>query len=614
VKKSIFLVVLLGLFCVSTVFADPGDTLWTRTYGGEEHDCAYSVQQTSDGGYILAGETSSFGVNVWDVYLIKTDANGDSVWARTYGGVELDDGYSVQQTSDGGYIVFGRTISFGAGENDYYLVKTDADGDTLWTRTYGGTSNEWGHSVQQTTDGGYILAGNSMSYGGGGYDARVYVVKTDANGDTVWTRAYGGTGWEEAYSVQQTTDGGYVVTGYTMSFGAGGYDIWLLKLDANGDTLWTRTYGGENWDCGYSGQQTADGGYIVAGYTESYGAGQSDVYVLKTDADGDTLWTRTYGGELRDYAESIQETADGGYIVAGYTEQYEWGPFDLYVVKTDANGDVVWTRTHGGTDSDGASCIRQTTDGGYIAAGWGNSSMSTPSDVWLVKLAGEAPQPDVSIEIVPDDPPVTVPQGGTFGYTGTVTNNTEDPQTTDIWVMAAGPLEGVHGPFKEFYDLPLNPGQSRTAHFNQRVRNLAPLGFYNYIAYCGDYPSVVVDSSYFEIEVVSGPTAGSGGWALIGSFLEGHVADLPSEFALSGNYPNPFNAGTVISYQIPFDAHVKVEVYNISGQKLATLLDDQEQAGYRSVVWDASDVSSGIYFYKLTAGDFSEIKTMTLLR
>jgi hypothetical protein len=207
-----------------------------------------------------------------------------------------------------------------------------------------------------------------------------------------------------------------------------------------------------------------------------------------------------------------------------------------------------------------------------------------------------------------------VPQGGRFGFTGILTNNTEETQITDVLTMATGPQKGIYGPFKKFYGLELGPHEILTAHFYQHVPNLAPLGFYDYVAYCGDYPSTVMDSSLFQIEVVEGVGSSQTGWVLTGSFLEGDLADLPSEFALLSNYPNPFNASTVINYELPIDTHVKLEVHNISGQKVATVVDGHQEAGYKSVTWDASDVSSGVYFYKLTAGDFTQIKRTTLLR
>jgi len=613
VKKLIFVTVLLGLFCVSTAIAEPGDTLWTRRYGGTATDLGYSVQQTADGGFVIAGQTDSFGAGYWDVYVLKTDADGDTLWTRTYGGYDWDEARSVQQTTEGGYIITGYSNSFGGGYGDLYLVKTDANGDTLWTRTYGGPETEYGRSVQQTSDGGYIVSGNTNSWGAGNAD--VWLLKTDANGDTLWTRIYGGYNTDVGYSVQETTDGGYIVGGSTWSFGAGLYDLYLLKTDANGDTLWTHTYGGSECDEGYAVQQTTDGGYIIAGYTESFGAGSYDLYLVKTDANGDTLWTRTYGGIGGDIGYSGQQTIDGGYVITGTSKSFGGGKNpDAYLVKTDANGDTLWTRVYGGIDYERGLSVQQTTDSGYILAGGTTFEGGEVYDVWLVRVAGEQLIPDVTIEILPDNPPVTVPQGGSFGYTGTVTNNTEDPQTTDIWVMAVGPLEGVYGPFKEFEDVPLAPSQSRSRHLTQGVPNAAPLGFYNYIAYCGDYPSTVMDSSFFQVEVVEGVGSSQGGWVLTGSFLEGDLGDIPFEFALLSNYPNPFNASTVISYELPMNTHVKLEVYNLLGNKVATLADGEQQAGYKSVTWDASEVASGIYFYKLTAGDFTQTKRMMLVK
>jgi hypothetical protein len=616
-KKVMSLTILLGLFFVSNAVAvEPGDTLWTRTYGGRDNDYGYSVHETSDGGYIIAGTTKSFGAGNYDFYLLKTDASGGTVWTRTFGGSDLDYGYSAVQTTDGGYAVTGRTKSFGAGDYDVYLVKTDADGDTTWTRTYGGSDRDEGQSVQQTTDGGYIIAGYNDPWGTAIMD--VYLVKTDAQGAVLWTRTHGTEdNYDCAFSVQQTTDGGYIVVGKSDYWETNDTQARIYKTDADGDTLWTRTYGGSAWDEAYSVQQTTDGGYIVAGYTESFGAGNQDFYLLKIDADGDTLWTRTYGGTGRDEAQSVHQTTDGGYILAGYSWSFGAGQSDFYLVRTDADGDTLWTHTYGGTRWDYGRSVDQTTDGGYILTGYTDSFGAGGTDLYLVKTVGEAQEPEVSIEITPDDPPVTVPQGGRFGYTGTLTNNTEDPQATDIWVMAVGPLEGVYGPFKEFYDFHLNPGESRSAHFNQRVPNLAPVGHYDYVAYCGDYPSVVMDSSFFQIEVIAGTSSGreDSGW-LLSDCLDGRegLTNLPSDYGLIGSHPNPFNASTVIEYELPQASDVTLEVYNILGEKVATLVDSKQQAGYRSIIWDASEVSSGLYFYKLTAGDFSETKRMMLVK
>jgi len=373
------LALILGMFTLLLVSLSNAQQRWERDYGGAGTEYSYSVQQTTDAGYIVAGGTLSFG-NSYQVYLIKTNASGDTLWVRTYGGTSYDYGWSVQQTSDGGYIVTGNTGSFGDSAQ-VYLVKTNASGDTLWTRNYGGTGDDYGYSVQQTSDMGYIVAGYTYSFGNG---YQVYLVKTNATGDTLWTRTYGGTGTDVGFSVQQTQDTGYIVAGYTDSFGAGGLDVYLIKTNASGDTLWTRTYGGTYWDDGRSVQQTSDGGYIIAGTTQSYGLGHGDVYLIKTNAFGDSLWTKTYGGVADEWEYSVQQTQDGGYIVAGETYSFGAGSNDVYLIKTNASGGTLWTRTYGGTNSDAGRSVQQTSDGGYIIAGY-TGSFGNGLQVYLIK-------------------------------------------------------------------------------------------------------------------------------------------------------------------------------------------------------------------------------------
>jgi len=369
-----------------------------RWYGGIDHDEGYSVVQTTDSGYIITGSTSSVGPGDWDVYLIKTDASGDTLWTRTYGGFDWDYGYSVAQTTDGGYIITGWSLSYSASE-DVYLIKTNASGDTLWTRTYGGTNNDWGNSVAQTTDGGYIIAGWTYSYGAGG---DVYLIKTNASGDTLWTRTYGGTDIDWGNSVAQTTDDGFIIAGYTYSYGAS-EDVYLIKTNSLGDTLWTRTYGGTNNDWGNSVAQTTDGGYIIAGWTDSYGTG-GDVYLIKTNASGDTLWTRTYGGTIYDEGNSVARTTDGGYIITGDTYSYGAGGDDVYLVKTDSLGETLWTRTCGATDLDKGYSVAQTFDGGYIITGYTRSYGAGNGDVYLIKTDANG---NVGVEEKKDQRPKT---------------------------------------------------------------------------------------------------------------------------------------------------------------------------------------------------------------
>ena len=310
--------------------------IWSRAFGGTNGDNGSSVQPTSDGGYIVTGYTYSYGAGVADVWLVKTDATGNKLWDKTFGGADNDWGNSVQTTSDGGYIIAGYTYSYGAGGTDLWLIKTDASGNRTWDKTLGGTSLDYGNSVQPTFDGGYIIAGYTYSYGAGGTD--VWLVKTDAAGNKLWDKTFGGTDKERGNSVQSTSDGGYIIVGYTVSYGAGGADVWLVKTDANGDKLWDKTFGGTDNECGNSVQPTSDGGYVVAGYTASYGAGNFDVWLIKTDASGNKLWDKTFGGTNGDGGNSVQPTSDSGFVITGYTDSYGAGYDDVWLIKTDASG------------------------------------------------------------------------------------------------------------------------------------------------------------------------------------------------------------------------------------------------------------------------------------
>jgi len=357
------------------VFAGTGfsQLMWERNYGGAGYEEGRSVDQTTDGGYIVVGYTSSYGDSD-QIYLVKTDSLGDTLWAKIYGGTGRDWGYSVQQTVDEGYIITGYTTSFGNNEH-IYLVKIDSLGDTLWTKTYGGAS--CGNCVRQTTDEGYIIVGGPYWWDYCDRQGNFILIKTDSLGDTLWTRNFDDNG----YSVQQTQDGGYIAAGMI------GNDVYLVKTDSLGDTLWTGRYqrGVANVQEGYSVQQTTDGGYIIAGYYWYISSNNEDVYLIKTDSLGDTLWTRGYGvisGQGYEQGFCIQQTTDGGYIVAGYTDALGLG--SAYVAKIDSLGNDQWIRCYGGNSNDGSYSVQQTTDGGYIIAGF-TYSFGNQRQVYLVK-------------------------------------------------------------------------------------------------------------------------------------------------------------------------------------------------------------------------------------
>lgn len=409
---------------------------WNRTFGGTQPDYAESVQQTSDGGFILAGTTTSYGTPVCDFWLIKTDANGIEQWNRTFGekwepAMAGDGAYSVVQTSDGGYILAGSTTSYGSGSSDAWLIKVDSHGNEQWNRTFGWESRDDAYSVSQTSDGGYLMVGCIRSYDPYG-DA--WLIKTDANGKEQWSKTFGGKYADVAYSGHQTRDGGYILIGKTGSYGVGYFDAWLIKTDANGKERWNRTFGGTEGNYAYAdtacaGHQTRDGGYILAGKTGSYGAGYFDAWLIKTDADGKEQWNRTFGGIRDDYVRSVQQTSDGGYILAGKIGPYMPGTVGVWLIKTDADGDQQWNKVFGRC---GAHSVQQVSDGGYVIAGliYHPDSPPVPSDVWLVKVAGaeaDATLPKVSAS----DTNGTVSEGD--GVSKSMEKSTPG---FEFWVMA----------------------------------------------------------------------------------------------------------------------------------------------------------------------------------
>ena len=365
------------------------DTYWAKTYGGSDWDEACSIQQTIDGGYIVAGYSHSFGAGNRDFWVLKLDERGVVYWQNTYGGSKFDYARSIQQTTDGGYIVAGYTYSF----DDIWVLKLESNGDVSWQKTYGGC---YAYYIKQTIDGGYIVAGYTETYGVKG---DLLLLKLESNGDVSWQKIYGwGATDDYAYSIQQTSDGGYIVAGYTIRPESdGGREIWVLKLESNGDVSWQKTYGGSVAERGSFIQQTIDGGYIVAGYTHSFGAGTGDFWVLKLDSNGNISWQKTYGGSDRDEAYSIQQTSDGGYIVGGYTESFGAGGKDAWVLKLDSSGDVSWQKTYGGSNDDEAYSIQQTSDDGYIIGGYTESFGAGGEDAWVLKLDSNGDIPDCDI-------------------------------------------------------------------------------------------------------------------------------------------------------------------------------------------------------------------------
>jgi hypothetical protein len=409
--NSILLISSIAVFAYSSAGRAKGpDTLWTKTYGGFSSDGAYSVQETADSGFIIAGDTESFGAEGGDIYLLKTDAAGDTVWSKIYGGERYDGARSVIQTfPDSGYIIAGTSHSYGRRYSDVLLLKTDAAGDTLWMRTYfDGLSHQRGECVRQTRDGGYVVVGATGPDYGALTDA--YVVRTDPNGDTLWVRQYGYLegGIDHAYSVVEVASGGFAIVGEATVVGKAGaaeavIGVYLVRIDSGGDLLWQRTYAALESNCGYSIDEAAEGGFIIAGTTTPSYPGLPDIYLIRTDANGDSVWTRTYGGSGYDFAYSVEQTADGNYILGGVASSWGAGGNDVFVMQVNDEGKALWARTFGGAGDDLSHQIQQTSDGGFIVAGSTKSYGRGYGDVYVLKLAptpADPVEPDLAIGVL----------------------------------------------------------------------------------------------------------------------------------------------------------------------------------------------------------------------
>jgi hypothetical protein len=373
---------------------------WMKTFGGGDSDSGYSVQQTSDGGYIVVGPTFSFGAGQADYWVIKTDSNGNILWNKTFGGMYWDVPEDVKQTTDNGFIITGRTHSFGAGNIDVWVIKIDETGNIRWNKTYGTQYFEGGAESQQTTDGGYIIIGSKGLNQFSHYDA--WLIKIDQEGNELWNRTYGGRSEDNGDSVQQTSDGGYIIAGSTSSYGTFNNStsaFWLIKTDEQGTMQWNKTYGGTEYEAAISVELTSDGGYIMAGNKFDLDSHQNDIWLIKTDQIGDEQWNKTYGGILDDYTTHAYQTKEGGYSMIGWTNSYGAGAEDAWMIKTDASGNEQWNKTYGGKSFDTAYAFNQTSDGGYIITG-ATASFGTDiyhSDLWLLKTDSQGKSNTISV-------------------------------------------------------------------------------------------------------------------------------------------------------------------------------------------------------------------------
>jgi len=360
--------------------------LWNKTYGGTYDDFGYSIEKTSDNGSIIIGYTKSMGAGGSDVWLLKTDSDGNELWNKTFGGTNNDYGCSIKQDADGEYILVGHTESYGLGLSDLWIIKTDSLGNELWNKTYGGTEAESGFSIQHSSDNSYIITGMTSSYGAGYFD--VWLLKIDENGNEIWNNTYGGSDQDVAYSVQKTTKDEYILVGRTKSYGNGLVDGWMVKTDSEGNEMWNRTFGGTDYDCIYGVNLTYDGGFVLIGNTVKNES--SDLWLIKTNSKGLEEWNKTFGGSGSDLGYTIQSIANSNFIITGYTSSYGAGDLDAWILKVDSSGNELYNKTFGGKEDDRFYSSIKISNNEYLFTGYTNSYGSGGKDVWLLKFKDQS--------------------------------------------------------------------------------------------------------------------------------------------------------------------------------------------------------------------------------
>ena len=399
--RKIFTVSTAALFCTATLFAATAEktpaqkeaaekkrqytSSWQIAFGGTGKDIAYGVAAAENGSVIVAGQCRSYGKGRDDVLAMKVDANGKTLWKKTFGRKRKDLAYDIVQTSDGNFVAVGESRSFSKeGDPDLYVVKFDTNGQLIWENTFGGSRADRGKSVAATGDGGVLIAGTSESFGESYFDA--YIVKVDKNGKEEWAKVLGGDRDDVANGIALTADGGFVIAGVTESYGIGSKDMYIVRFDKHAKQMWTKIFGEDSEDIATDVVATKDGGCVVTGKTKSFGSKRYDMSVVKLSQGGKTVWHRLFGYKEKEWVNAIARTGDGGFMIAGTTDSFGHGEFDFYVMQLDQEGHSLWSPVYGGEDEDIAHDLVQTTDGSFVVVGETKSYGKGKEDYFMIKL------------------------------------------------------------------------------------------------------------------------------------------------------------------------------------------------------------------------------------
>ena len=679
------------------------DTMWMRAYGaGGEYMMA--VHNTADGGFIMGGNTTTYGAGGNDFWVVKIDAWGDTMWTRTYGTSGEEDLYDLRVVPAGGYIMSGSKRGELSLNTDIWVIRTNDLGDTLWTWTYGSQVNhEWAGSVQPMANGHFAVAATIETGSSGPTDIALYLL--DSGGSHYDSEYFGGVDDELAMRIRQTSDDGFIIAGWTRSYGLGPDDFYLVKTDDTGDLDWEKWYGGAGADEGRDAIITSDGGYLLVGNTSSYGAGGADFYIIKTNSAGDTLWTRTVGGTDYDIADGVVEGTDGTIVVVGETESYGSGDMSVYVAALGGGGAIYCTDTYGTDGRDDGVAIVETPDQGFVIVGgtapagtfdWSGLALRVYGQAPLIHSITDVPNdqgravrvvwgrsshdvPDGSPQItsysiyrrydfpafkaggvsIEDFPRLGYPPGS-WDCVDTVPARNEsvysvvvptlcDSTVAEGMCWSAFFVSALTAEPSFYFDSPVDSGYSvdnlepspptglHMASATSVSWDAAPEADSDYFTVYGsadgDFGSAVLVG--YTIDVVMDVSAdihafyhvtatdfsgNEGDPATVENTFAGvNGGPVPATYALRQNEPNPFHAATAVSFDMPSPGRVILEVIDVNGRVVRTLVNGTVSAGVHSVIWGGRDaagceVGSGIYFIRMETGGYGAARKMLLVR
>ncbi len=423
----------------------PSTTLWDYRYNVHSTDLARGMTRCTDDGYAVVGQ--SWGLLGWaqtDGFLIKTNSSGEREWTMGYGHTAEDSLYSVEECASGGFILVGRTKSYGAGNEDIWLIRTDSSGNMLWNRTFGGTGTEYGYAVTECSSGFFAIAGYTTSFGAGGNDA--WIIMTNSTGHHEWNVTLGGSSQEIAYDLLEASDGNLTIVGYTNSFGAGGHDLWLIHMDYDGFQIWNQTYGGTGTELGEALVECSSGGYAMTGTTTTYNGGAwyySDSWLVRVDAVGGLLWHKSYPKTNPDFMHDLVESQHGGFMIVG--ETIESGDWAVLLIRTNSTGNQLWNWTYVGGDGETCSAIVEIADSGFALTGYSKIVSEYECHIFGVPDTPfwEKSLPDQSLEYGIDflvDVNATIPHGVSHWWINDTSNFAidQDGKVTNLTTLSLG--------------------------------------------------------------------------------------------------------------------------------------------------------------------------------